>query len=105
MNKYKVFCSFGNADKNIRKHELVGVEYGNNIHEIEKQLMRTVTADASELPQYQSGYTATAYAPEAVAACRKVKRYGYIIQAVLCPDFGEKNELIEYGIIEEPDRH
>ena len=103
MNKYKVFRSFGNADKNIRMHELVAVEYGDNIHEIEKQLMRIVTADASELPQYQSGYTATAYAPEPVEAYRKVKRYTYIILAVLCPEFGEKNELIEYGIIEEPD--
>ena len=29
--KYKLYRSFGNLDKDVRRHELVAVEYGTNL--------------------------------------------------------------------------
>lgn len=101
MKKYKVFRSFGNVDRDIRKHELVAVEYGENIYDVTDKLIKTVTDDAAELPQYQKHFTASAYAPEPTPDYRRVKRYAYIIMAVLQPEYGEKNDIIEYGVTEE----
>lgn len=102
MNKYKVFRSFGVVDRDVNKHELVAVEYGDDIYEVTDQLIQAVNDDASGLPQFQKGFTAKTEAPEPIDYnIRRVKRYQYYMVAILMPDYGDHNELIEYGIIEE----
>ena len=102
MKKYKVFRSFGNADRDIKKHELVAVEYGDDIYAVTDRLIEAVNDDALELEKYRKHYTASSYAPEPVGWYRRVKRYAYIVTAVLSPAYGEVNDLIEYGVTEEP---
>ncbi len=101
MMKYKIYRSFGYADKDIKKHVLVAVEYGEDIYAVTDTLIKLVCEDALGLEQYQQHYTAEAYAPELVGSHRRVKRYSYIMMAVLAPARGEQNDLLEYGITEE----
>ena len=101
MNKYTVYRSFGTIDRDIKKHIVVAVEYGKDIYEVTDALIKAVCEDALSIDKYQQWYTASAFAPEAVEDFRRVKRYPYCITAVLSPDIGDKNDLIEYGIIEQ----
>ena len=102
MKKYKVFRSFRKIDKDVKQHELVAVEYGEDIDAVADRLIKAVTADAGALEKYDNGHwEAAAYAPEPVQNFRKVKRYQYYLTAMLYPAFGEKNDQIEYGVIEE----
>lgn len=101
MKKYKVFRSFGNVDRDIKKHVLVAVEYGNNIDDVTKELIRTVNDDATGLSKYQTGYTSITVGPKEIESSRRVKRYPYTITAILQPDSGGLNDLLEYGITEE----
>lgn len=100
MKKYKVFRSFGNLEKDIKKHTLVAVEYGTDIYAVTDTLIKAVTDDVLGIEKYQTGYTSVAYAPEPVDESRRVKRYTYSMMAVVSPVYGE-NDLIDYGIIEE----
>ena len=102
MNKYRVFRSFGNVDRDIRKHELVAVEYGMDIYAATDALMKAVNDDATETEKYRNHYKAVIYTPESVESHRRVKRYAYIITAVLCPKHKAKGDIIEYGVTEEP---
>lgn len=45
--KYKLYRSFGNLDKDIRRHELVAVEIGADIDAVTDALIRTVTGELS----------------------------------------------------------
>lgn len=45
-------------------------------------------------------YTTSVYAPEPVHSHRRVKQYAYIIMAVISPEYGEKNDVIEYVVTE-----
>lgn len=101
MKKFKVFRSLGKIDESIRKHELVAVEYGKDIYEVTDKLIRAVNDDAEGLPQFEKGYTAATMAPKEVPSHRHVKRYQYVMQAILHPEFGPENQLLEYGIIAE----
>lgn len=101
MKKYKVFRSFGLIDKDIKKHELIAVVSGKSIDAAEDELMRVVREDALGIEKYEKGYTAGAYAPEEVGSDRRVKRYDYCLNAILSPDYGGLNDIIEYGIMEE----
>lgn len=101
MKKFKVFRSLGKVDENVRKHELVAVEYGKDIHAVTDKLIKAINADATGLPQFEKGYTAYSMAPEETQSSRRVKRYQHYVTAVLEPDFGDKNKLIEYGIMVE----
>ena len=38
--KYKLYRSFGDLDKDVKKHELVAVEYGSTIEDVEDALIR-----------------------------------------------------------------
>ncbi len=51
--KYKLYRSFGNLDKDIRRHELVAVEIGADIDAVTDALIRTVTGELSGMPEYQ----------------------------------------------------
>ena len=97
-----MFRSFGNVDRDVRKHELVAVEYGIDIYAATDALMKAVNDDATDIEKYRNHYVAEIYAPEPVESHRRVKRYVYIITAVLCPKHGAKGDIIEYGVTEEP---
>lgn len=86
-------------DKQVTKHVLVAVEYGNNISDIEDALIKAVRTDLAADPKYEGCETA-AYAPEPVSEFRRVKRYDYEMTGVVYPPRSESNILIDYGIIE-----
>jgi len=98
--KYKVFRAGASIDKNIRKHELVAVELGRNIEEVEDALMQAVTDDLIGAPEYEK-CSAYAYAPEVVECCRGKSRYQYSMHGVVDPPLEKACSLVEYGIMEE----
>ena len=50
--KYKLYRSFGNLDKDVRRHELVAVEYGMNLEAVTNALIRAVADDLAGTPEY-----------------------------------------------------
>lgn len=101
MNKYKLYRSFGNIDKHVKKHELIAVEYTENIYNITNLLIKLVKDDLEFLTEYNKGCSANVYAPEPIEVFRKVKRYKYIIKSTLFPSCFGECIFIEYGITEE----
>jgi len=99
--KYRVFRSLGSIDEDVRKHELVAVEYGGDIDAVTGVLIRAVTDDATGLEKYQRFYDAQVHAPELVHSRQQVKGYDYVIVAVMFSKGGGEGEIIEYGITEE----
>lgn len=97
--KYLVYRSFGNLDRNIQKHELIAVEYGKDIYDVTKKLLREIEDDMASLPEYK-GWIIAVYAPELVEPGRRVKRYQFVVEAVAQYPVAPKSKLIEYGIIE-----
>ena len=97
MNKYKVFRTLSTIDRDVTKHELVAVEYGKDIYDVTDRLIKAVNDDAGSLEKYWKGFTASTDAPEPADG----ERYDYCMTAVLEPDYGEKNDLLEYGVTEE----
>ncbi len=51
--KYKLYRSFGNLDKDVKKHELVGVEFGKDIDEVADALIRAAADDLAGMPEYE----------------------------------------------------
>lgn len=100
--KYKLYRSFGDLDKDVKKHELVAVEYGSTIEDVEDALIKDVTDDLSGDVEY-AGCETSAYVPEPTKDFRKVKRYDYEMMGIVYPPHAETNVLIDYGIIEEPE--
>ena len=52
--KYKLYRSFGNLDKDVRRHELVAVEYGMNLEAVTNALIRAVADDPPLLRRSRS---------------------------------------------------
>ena len=50
-------------ERNIKKHELSGIEYGTDIFDACNKIIKAVQDDASQLPDYK-GYDVEVYAPE-----------------------------------------
>ena len=98
--KYILYRSFGSIDKNVRKHELVAVEYGKDIYEVTDALIKAAADDLAGMPEYENCETA-AFAPEPVKEFRRVRKYQYEMTGIVYPKYAEKNVLIEYGIVEE----
>ena len=98
--KYILYRSFGSIDKDVKKHEIVGVEIGRDIDEVTDALIQDAADDLAALPEYEHCRTA-AYAPEPIKEHRRVKRYQYEMMGVVYPQYAEKNILIDYGVIEE----
>ena len=84
----------------MKKHELVAVEYGSTIEDVEDTLIKDVADDLAGDAEY-AGCETSAYAPEPIKDFRKVKRYGYEMVGIVYPPHAETNVLIDYGIIEE----
>lgn len=97
--KYILYRSFGSIDKNVRKHELIGVEIGRNIDEVTDALIKDAADDLSAMPEYEHCETA-AFAPEPVKDFRRVKRYQYEMTGIVYPPHADKNILIDFGIVE-----
>ena len=98
--KYKLYRSFGDLDKDVKKHELVAVEYGSTIEDVEDALIKDVADDLAGDTKY-AGCETSAYAPEPIKDFRKVKRYDYEMLGIVYPHHSETNVLIDYGIIVE----
>lgn len=47
--KYILYRSFGDLDKDIKKHELVAVEIGGSIDEVTNALIKDVAEDLAEM--------------------------------------------------------
>ena len=104
--KYILYRSFGDLDKDIKKHELVAVETGKNIDDVADALIKAAADDLAGMPEYEHCETA-AYAPEPVKDFRKVrryqyetKRYAYEMTGIVYPTHADKNILIDFGIVE-----
>lgn len=97
--KYILYRSFGNLDKDIKKHELVAVETGKNIDDVTDALIKAAADDLAGMPEYEHCETA-AYEPEPVKDFRKVRRYQYEMTGIVYPPNADKNILIDFGIVE-----
>ena len=98
--KYKLYRSFGDIDKDVKKHELIAVEFGRDIDEVTDDLIKDAADDLAALPEYAHCKT-TAYAPEPVKEFRRVKRYQYEMTGIVYPPNADKNILIDFGIVED----
>lgn len=96
--KYILYRSFGDLDKDIKKHELVAVETGKNIDDVADALIKAAADDLAGMPEYEHCETA-AYAPEPVKDFRKVRRYQYEMMGIVYPPNADKNILIDFGIV------
>lgn len=92
--KYKLYRSFGNLDKDVRRHELVAVEYGMNLEAVTNALIRAVADDLAGTPEY-ANYETAAFAPEPVKGFRRVQRYDYEMTGIVYPTYADKNMLTQ----------
>lgn len=99
MKKYTVYRSEGKADRNLNKHALIAIEYGEDIDAATDHILRAVKDDLSENPRY-AGCDVTAYAPEERTHAR-TKRYQYYVTGAVMPPNAPKNILVDYGVIEQ----
>ena len=97
--KYTLYREPHGLDKNVRQHELVAVEYGENIFDVTDSLIRAAADDLAGLPEYVGCDTA-AKAPEPIESFRRVKKYQYEMQGIVYPPKGEQNFLVDFGIVE-----
>lgn len=72
MKKFKVYRSMGVLDKQIRKHELIAVEYGTSIEEAEEAIRESIKADLDTNPDAQ------AYRDFTSTVEQLVRRYGFM---------------------------
>lgn len=100
--EYKLFRSFGSLDRDVWKHELVAVEYGDSILDVDDTLIKAAADDLAGGPLY-AGCATSAYAPELVRSFRRVKRYAYEMMGIVSPPNAPKNVLIDFGVMEEPE--
>lgn len=97
--KYVLYRSFGSIDRDVKKHEIVGVEFGKSIDDVTDALIRDAADDLAALPEYEHCETA-AFAPEPLKDFRRVKRYQYEMTGIVYPTHADKNILIDFGIVE-----
>ena len=51
--KYLLYRSFGNLEKDVKKHELVAVEYGKDIGDVTDALIKAAADDLAGMPEYE----------------------------------------------------
>jgi hypothetical protein len=98
--KYILYRSLGSIDKDVKKHQIVAVEFGESIDDVAEDLIRDAAHDLAAMPEYEH-CRAAAYAPEPVKEFRRVKRYQYEMTGIVYPPYADKNILIDFGIVEE----
>ena len=94
--KYKVYRSLGDLDKQVKKHTLIAVEYGKDIYDVTPALVKAVTDELINSPEYDK-CDAWANAPEEIGSFRRVKRYNYEMLGVVSPPNAPENILIDFG--------
>jgi hypothetical protein len=100
MNKYIIYRTPGDLTKDVSGHELVGVEYGRDVFDAERDILDAIRADASGTPGFE-GCEVMVFEPEKVEGWRK-SRYRYEVTVLLGHDNLPQNEIIPYGILEGP---
>lgn len=99
MKKYLIYRAPKEIDRDLSKHELVGVEYGEDIDAVTDIIIRAVTDDLSGNPEY-AGCEVFAYAPEPMNQSKRTRKYQYHVTGVVSPVSAKENILVNYGIIE-----
>ncbi len=99
MKKYLIYRTPKEIDRDLSEHELVGVEYGENIDAVTDTIIQAVTDDLSGNPEY-AGCDVFAYAPEVMEESKRTRRYQYHVTGVVSPVSAKENILVNYGIIE-----
>ncbi len=99
MKKYMIYRAPGKVDRDLGRHELVGVEYGSDIWDVTDDLIRAVCDDLSGNPEYEH-CEVYAYAPENAPEYFRTKRYQYWMDGIVSPPAAKTNTVISYGIIE-----
>lgn len=97
--KYVLYRSFGSIDEDVKKHELVGVEYGRNIDEVTDALVKDAAENLAVTPEYGRCET-SAYAPEPIKEFRRVKRYQYEMMGIVYRPRSDKNVFTDFGVVE-----
>jgi len=97
MKKYIIYRMPDEDDEDYGQHELVGVEYGEDIYEATDRLIDAVCDDLSGNPEYER-CRVYAYPPEELDGAT---RYQYEISGIVSPPAAEENTVIPYGIIEQ----
>lgn len=99
MKEYHIYRSLGNVERDIGKHELIGLEYGKDIFDAADRVLRAIRDDASELPE-NKGYEVDVFAPEEMSRLSRKTRYAYRADAVIGSPALPKNKILPYGIVE-----
>ena len=101
MKKYLIYRAPKEIDRDLSKHELVGVEYGADIDTVADAIIRVVTDDLSGNSEY-AGCDVFAYAPEPMNESKRTRQYQYQyhVTGVVSPVSAKENILVNYGIIE-----
>lgn len=96
MQKYTIFRMPSEDDENYDQHELIGVEYGDDIYDATDRLIQAVCDDLSENPEYAQCRVG-AYPPEDLDGATP---YQYQMSGIVSPAYAETNTVIYYGITE-----
>lgn len=97
MNKYQIFRMPSEDDENYGQHELIGVEFGEDIYEATDRLIESICDDLSENPEY-AGCHVYAYPPEDEYGA--AGPYQYQMNGIVSPPAAEENIVVIYGIVE-----
>lgn len=100
MKKYSLYRAPGEPDRDLSKHELVGVEYGEDIYAATDALIRAVNTDIAENPEYSLGNDVNAYPPEPDDLAYRTNRYQYYMTGRVALPGVDGYTLTHYGIIE-----
>ena len=102
MKKYKIYRCEKDKDinKNIKKHELIGVVFANDIDEAESEIRQSVYDDLIGNNDYE--YTDFTVEVDEIMPASDSKRYQWMVLGVAIPSGSAPNNLVLwYGITEE----
>ncbi|MDE7244386.1 MAG: carboxylate--amine ligase [Oscillospiraceae bacterium] len=96
MKKYIIFLMPDEDDENYDQHELIGVEYGEDIYDATDRLIGAVCDDLSGNPE-NARCEVFAYPPEEL---EESGRYQYQLLGIVSPPYAEENTVLFYGVQE-----
>ncbi len=96
MKKYTVFRLPCEDDVNFDQHELIGVEYGEDIYDATDRLIEAVREDLFGNPKCVNR-SVDVYPPDEVSYDT---RYQYEMSGIVSPPITDENAMVIYGIIE-----
>lgn len=99
MKKYILYKLSKERKKNIKRYEIVGVEYGKDIYDVTEALIRDVVEDLTETPEYKS-CKAIACAPEAISYSYSNAQYQYAMSGAVSFPHTNRKIVIKYGVVE-----